>query len=244
MKEYQRSERESRNRVAEQYDHWYTETKGRWFNRREQEVFSLAVCPDSVVLDLGSGTGRISALLARRAAFTVACDFSLNSLSYLQSKRIPRVAAVGADAVTGLPFRTGTFDAVLSCQVIQHLMPDDLAAALRECHRVLKVGGRFYFAVYNLDYWRFRRVSEKVDESGLYYRRFNPPYIHDLATKARFSVKHIGYYKMLPSRVPGAQSLSDDLLIRTDRFLCGIPLFRRFASVYLFAELEAQRRLM
>jgi SAM-dependent methyltransferase len=240
MRAYQEHERDSRDCVAPRYDQWYIESKGRWFDRRERAVIGRAICPDSIVLDLGSGTGRITESVAQKTAFTIALDISLNSLRYLQDKRIPRVAAVGADAVAGLPFRTGAFDAVVSCQVVQHLMDEDIRSALRECHRVLKAGGRLHLAVYNLEYWRFHRVPQAMDEGGLYYRRFDASYIRDLAAAAQFSVMNIGYYKTLPAKVTGGCHLFDDLLIQADRCICRIPLLRRLVSVYLFASLEAQ----
>ena len=240
MKEYQCSEREARNRAAARYETWYVETKGNWFDRREREIFARGVVRDSVVLDLGSGTGRITETMARRAALTVALDFSLDSLDRLSGKRLPRVTAVGGDAATGLPFQAGTFDVVVSCQVVQHLMSEDLHSAVRECRRVLKGGGRLYLAVYNLEYWRFRRVAEVMDADGQYYRRFDSRYLRDLARSTRFAVKRIDYYKTLPTRGFGTGHLPESLLIRLDQILCRIPMISRFTSAYFFAELEAQ----
>jgi SAM-dependent methyltransferase len=55
------------------------------------------------------------------------------------------LAASGAD----LPFRDGTFDTVLSDNVIEHLPPPIIPRHFRETHRVLRPGGRYIFSTPN-----------------------------------------------------------------------------------------------
>jgi len=68
-------------------------------------------------------------------------------------RRLPKADAIGLDVeankemgiVAGdllrLPFESGTFDSVLSMDVLEHMPADSVGAALREIHRVLKPGG-------------------------------------------------------------------------------------------------------
>jgi SAM-dependent methyltransferase len=60
-----------------------------------------------------------------------------------------------------VPVETGTFDLVLSTQVLEHVA--DPAAYIRECHRVLRPGGHLLITTHGLwiyhkdpvDYWRW-----------------------------------------------------------------------------------------
>jgi len=45
-----------------------------------------------------------------------------------------------ADVRRGLPFSTGSVNAILAEHVLEHLFLDDLASLLRECHRILRPG--------------------------------------------------------------------------------------------------------
>lgn len=102
----------------------------------------------SRVLDLGAGLGGPARFLARRLSATVT-GVELNRSRAAGAVRLTRlvglsslVRIVRAD-VTRLPFRTGTFDACVSEETLLHV--DDKRAALEECRRVLRPGGRIAF---------------------------------------------------------------------------------------------------
>jgi SAM-dependent methyltransferase len=90
------------------------------------------------VLDLACGTGRWRARL--RPHSYVGLD--LNQAMLLQAGRqFEGVPLVRGD-MTGLPFRDGSFDAVLSLfGAVAHLPPAGQAAMISEVHRVLRPGG-------------------------------------------------------------------------------------------------------
>jgi ubiquinone/menaquinone biosynthesis C-methylase UbiE len=88
------------------------------------------------VLEIGVGTGRISAPLADRHQ-VVGVDLSREMLRVLAEKR-SGVQAVEADAVR-LPFGSETFGGVLACHVL-HLVRD-WRGAIDEVRRVLAPGG-------------------------------------------------------------------------------------------------------
>jgi SAM-dependent methyltransferase len=93
------------------------------------------------VLDLGAGTGVAGdAARAAGAERVVALDAALGVLSAGTSP-----AAVAGDAVA-LPFRTGSFDAVVAAFSLNHL--DDPAAGLREAARI---GGAIVAGAYAAD---------------------------------------------------------------------------------------------
>jgi ubiquinone/menaquinone biosynthesis C-methylase UbiE len=101
------------------------------------EVVSFAVTPGSLVLDLGSGPGTLSRVVARAEGTPVLLDVSRTMLS----------ASGFPDRVQGtfehLPFRGSAFDAVVSGFAVRDSR--DLFQAIAQVEGVLKEGGRFSF---------------------------------------------------------------------------------------------------
>ncbi len=110
-------------------------------SRRTELVFGrlLADVPleGAEFLDAGSGGGHFSALAAKRGARVVSMDMGLNLLAGV-ARRCESRRSVGS--TLQLPFGDGTFDVVLSTEVLEHT-PDPLRG-LRELARVVKPGGR------------------------------------------------------------------------------------------------------
>lgn len=106
--------------------------------RMRAEAIGFAVSRGSVVLDLGAGPGTMSRLVRARGGQPVLVDVSRMMLSV--SSFPDKVQAV----FENLPFREGTFDAVVSGFALRD--SHDLGVALRQVSRVLKKGGRFAFA--------------------------------------------------------------------------------------------------
>jgi demethylmenaquinone methyltransferase / 2-methoxy-6-polyprenyl-1,4-benzoquinol methylase len=92
----------------------------------------------AVVLDLASGTGDFSRLVAQRhpQASTVAVDLTERMLGLARARGVD--SAVCADAIT-LPFAEHTFDCVFIGYGLRNF--PDLNAALREIERVTRPGG-------------------------------------------------------------------------------------------------------
>ena len=87
------------------------------------------------ILDIGGGSGMISRMLITQPGTECVCiDISLPML-----KHSP-VPSVQADALN-LPFRDGSFDLVMAAAFFHHL-PGLEPQLLKECHRVLRPGGR------------------------------------------------------------------------------------------------------
>jgi sarcosine/dimethylglycine N-methyltransferase len=105
--------------------------------------------PGSTVLDLCAGLGGPARFLARRFDCRVVgvdlnrgrCDAGRRLTALVGLDR--RATLVNADA-QALPFRRGSFTAVLSQEGLLHV--PDKASALAECARVLVPGGRLAFS--------------------------------------------------------------------------------------------------
>jgi ubiquinone/menaquinone biosynthesis C-methylase UbiE len=89
------------------------------------------------MLDVGTGTGRVSIPLLRAGAKVIGCDISRKMMAVLQQKQ-PGAGLTQADA-SQLPFSSGHFDAVTTCHVMHLIGP--WRWALDEFRRVLKRGG-------------------------------------------------------------------------------------------------------
>ncbi|MCE2570060.1 malonyl-ACP O-methyltransferase BioC [Motilimonas eburnea] len=101
-------------------------------------------------LDLGSGTGYFTELLAASGAHVVGLDLALGMLSHAKAQRSSQgskqlshpLTWVNGDAES-LPLQDNAFDLVFSTLALQWC--DDLGRALQEAHRVLKPQGEMYF---------------------------------------------------------------------------------------------------
>lgn len=99
------------------------------------------------VLDAGSGGGALSYLLAKEGALVEGVEYDEIAVEYAR-KNIASADKTGRlrcafmkGSVYELPFAAGTFDAVVSCEVIEHLKEPE--RMLAEIARVLKPGGIF-----------------------------------------------------------------------------------------------------
>ncbi len=113
----------------------------------------------AVTLDLGAGTGLVSAALSAVGARPVALDRSPDMLRWRRAERPP--AAV-ADA-TRLPLRTDAVQAAFAAFLLNHL--PDPAPALRELARVTRPGGAVLATVYANS--GTSAVRDRVDEVAL-----------------------------------------------------------------------------
>ena len=117
----------------------------------EHCVLRLNPQPGERILDLSTGTGWTSRLVARRGARVVGADIASDLLDVARAKAdreaLPIEYQVG-DAES-LPFKDGEFDAVVStCGVMFASRPD---AAARELARVVRKGGRIALTTWSPD---------------------------------------------------------------------------------------------
>jgi SAM-dependent methyltransferase len=115
----------------------------------------LGLATGDVVLDLGTGFGRHAFETARRGAHVVAADLAADEVAGTKAT-FDAMADAGelgekvntlvlrADALR-LPFADGTFDRVITSEVLEHVLDDH--AALGELFRVVRPGGRLAVTV-------------------------------------------------------------------------------------------------
>jgi demethylmenaquinone methyltransferase/2-methoxy-6-polyprenyl-1,4-benzoquinol methylase len=105
---------------------------------RRQAIAALDLRPGERVLDLACGSGDLAAVAAERGVRVVGLDFSAGMLRAARQRRLA-CALVRGDALA-LPFADGVLDAVVSGFALRNFV--DVGAALAECARVLRRGGR------------------------------------------------------------------------------------------------------
>jgi ubiquinone/menaquinone biosynthesis C-methylase UbiE len=98
------------------------------------------------VLDLGCGPGQVARYLADRDLRVVGLDLSPRMLA-LASHRAPRAGFVGGD-MRLLPFRDGSFAAVVAFYSIQHVRRDGLGPLVGEMARVVVPNGLVVIAAH------------------------------------------------------------------------------------------------
>jgi SAM-dependent methyltransferase len=86
-------------------------------------------------LEIGCGYGRLTPTFAKHAGEHIAVDINVQALEQAR-EQYPRFDFREA-SVTGLPFRDGWFDLVVTWTVMQHVPPDRIATACSEIRRVL-----------------------------------------------------------------------------------------------------------
>lgn len=100
------------------------------------------------VLDLGAGQGSLS-LKLKQAGFDVrACDLDADNF------RVPEIECLEVDANGELPYPDGSFDLVISVEVVEHI--ENHGSLFSEVQRVLKTGGHYVLTTPNILSLKYR----------------------------------------------------------------------------------------
>jgi SAM-dependent methyltransferase len=101
------------------------------------------------VLDLGCGNGRHLVHFAGLGYSVYGLDYAPTALrlagDWLAERRLS--AEMACADMKAIPFRSGSFDALISFQVINHGTLDDIRRTTGEVHRVLREGGWLFVTV-------------------------------------------------------------------------------------------------
>lgn len=122
----------------------FVESQGERLSRRLSEAFAYAeVKPGMKVLDVGCGRGEILRHVTRLGARAYGIDYAEVAVKFSREATRNEAAPVGVYRTDAkrLPYPGGTFDRVLMFDVVEHLYPWELNAALRDIYRVLTPGG-------------------------------------------------------------------------------------------------------
>ena len=149
--------------VANRYDLMNDLMSG-GMHRLWKDRFVNRVKPRSAeqILDMAGGTGDVAFRMARRGAEVTVADINSNMLAVGRERARQRGLSGlqwKVENAEALSFAGGSFDAYTIVFGIRNVT--DIPAALREAHRVLKRGGRFYCMEFSSSDWPgFSRLYE------------------------------------------------------------------------------------
>ena len=141
--------------VARRYDVMNDLMSG-GLHRLWKDRFVARVKPRSgeQILDMAGGTGDVASRMAKRGALVTVSDINADMLDVgrerAQARELPGLSWKVENAEK-LSFADGSFDAYTIVFGIRNVT--DIPAALREAHRVLKRGGRFYCMEFSSSDW-------------------------------------------------------------------------------------------
>lgn len=168
-------------RMFELEDHYW------WFRGRRALVLRLLRhyriwCAGDRILDVGCGTGATLAALSAVAA-PVGLDTSMTALRFCRSRDpLPLVEARSIE----IPFRDGSFHAVLALDLMEHV--EDDGGTLRELERVCRPGGIVLITVP-----AFGFLWSEHDEALHHLRRYRARDIRDRMREAGIEVLNLSY---------------------------------------------------
>lgn len=132
---------------------WYDAVVGATARERTFKAALIGqaeLAPGMRVLDVGCGTGTLALRLKQHCpeASLVGTDCDIAMLSRARHKAIAALAAVQFDCAYSyaLPYRSNSFDRVISSLFFHHLTWSDKQRTSREIFRVLRPGGELHVA--------------------------------------------------------------------------------------------------
>jgi len=136
-------------------------------SRAHKVAISLAGIEDGMkVLEVATGSGEMFRRIARvnPGGLTCGIDLAPNMAARTQrvaNRRIPGVRAhCQAVDARSMPFRDGSFDAVVCCYLLELLGEDDIVRTLGEMRRVLRPHGRLALVL----------IGQQLPAFNLWYR--------------------------------------------------------------------------
>ena len=139
-------------------------SKGKILSHRLTIPFGYAaVQAGQRILDIGSGRGELIHHCAMRGALACGIDYAFpavrmakNALNETLPPETKERAAIQQADARQLPFAAGSFDTIFMLDVVEHLLPGELASVLREARRVLRPAGRLIIhTMPNLWYYHY-----------------------------------------------------------------------------------------
>ena len=134
---------------------------------------------DGDVLEIGTGSGYGVEVIAPHARSFVTLDKHVPEAGSLPG--LPHVRYMQA-TVPPLPFADGSFDFVISFQVIEHIRRD--VDFVREVHRVLRPGGQFIVTTPN--------APMSLTRNPWHVREYTADELHDLLARSFSAVEMLG----------------------------------------------------
>jgi len=179
---HQEKEIIARDYFAEKHEENQEKQKGYFQKWLETSIvlFYANIKRNDIVLDAGSGTGRITRIIAKKCKKVYAVDFSKKSLEVMakraRSKNINNIIYIHTDLTSNIPIND-EINKVVCVQVIQHIPGEsERIKALKTIFNCLKTGGMIIVTVYN---WNKKTENKGLRKQGFFehgisYFRYTP----------------------------------------------------------------------
>ncbi|RXA20923.1 class I SAM-dependent methyltransferase [Methanosarcina sp. MSH10X1] len=177
---------------------------GTYLTKKEEEFINFILekehLNNSLLLDIGGGSGRFAIPLHLKGRKVVVLDSSANALSSLKNKQsdLPTIRGNGEK----LPFKSGTFDIIFVIETIEYIA--DKEDFLRDCHKMLKEEGILIVTILNrLSYKMLHPNRRKRPE--FYWTTYNK--FKGLLALAGFDTKKAFGFNWIPANRSSNNSL-------------------------------------
>lgn len=136
------------------WEKFYRDQKYPWKGENELEDFIKYIKKGSLVLDVGSGTGKSSKRYSELFNI-VLLDFSMNSLrnAYNSYEKV-------LGDVRNLPFKNCSFDGIIAVHILEHIPIKYIQKSVEEMYRILKKDGYIFVDVFSVEDFRFGKGEE------------------------------------------------------------------------------------
>ncbi len=155
-----------------------------YMDRVKQAYVRRLLPPESRCLEVGCGSARLSALLARDGHQLTCMDYTMEALDAAQrnfaAARLPGRFVQG-DAFA-LPFAAGSFDAVFSTGLLEHFA--DPLPVVAEMTRVLRPGGIFFSDIVPRKFSLLRAFEFMRPQRAVFERAFTRDEILEMLAQA------------------------------------------------------------
>lgn len=204
---------------------------------KEYEAIADRVASDKpeAVLDWGCGWGQVADLLIQRGLNVKLFDYEGPGAPEAEAplERYPELSAFFSAEPVKLPYEDNSFDAVVSCGVLEHVSDPD--GSLDEIRRILKPGGTLY--IYKLPN-RTSYLEWIAKKLGWYYHGKEPfdklytlSSARELVTNHGYEVLESRRSNMLPLTAGGSlANRFGGLVWSLNKILARIPVLNLLAT--------------
>ena len=168
---------------GEYYEHENSHWWFRWrFGMITRIVEALPKTDGFRLLDAGCGTGQMTKLLERYGD-AVGLEIAPEAIDFARKRGVKEIVQ---GSISDPPFAAGSFDVVLSLDVIEHV--DDDVHILNSLFEIVKPGGHLIVTVP-----AFESLWSEHDEINHHKRRYRVPQLRQMMEHAGFAMTRVTY---------------------------------------------------